>query len=251
MNRPAFFVLTFLLATLPTQAAITVQLYQNSYSYNVGGEFRAVATGYDFNSNYDARALTGTGSGKGFETFCMEYNEEFYPGSGHTYVAEINSGAVNGGVDHGATGSAHFDPLSIGTAWLYSQFAAGQLDGYDYANLDGKRNLSANSLQQAIWYLENEIPNPQNPSFPTIANNPFYKQVVDKNFLGGPQADANGAFGVVALNLYYQNPDGSKGGVAQDQLALVAVPEASTIVAGGLVLIPLFSKLRKPREKSV
>src|ERR1017187_8366078 len=76
-----------------------------------GGEFTAVTSGL------------GT-----FQTFCIEYNEEFYPGS--TYNYKQNTGAVAGGAGAFAidpnTGLA-MDNISIGTAWLYSQFRNGGL----------------------------------------------------------------------------------------------------------------------------
>ena len=42
------------------------------------------------------------------------------------------------------------------TAWLYYQFSTQSLIGYDYFD-STKRGDDANSLQYAIWLLENEI----------------------------------------------------------------------------------------------
>ena len=54
-------------------------------------------------------------------------------------------GAVNGA-----------DPISIGTAYLYSEFAKGTLQDYAFAGTEAEREASAALLQNAIWYLEKE-----------------------------------------------------------------------------------------------
>ena len=77
----------------------------------------------------------------------MEYNEHFTPGSSYYYG--ISQGAINGGVSGGNP-----DPISRGTAWLYLQFATGNLQGYNYTGPNG--NLSAGALQDTIWWLEGE-----------------------------------------------------------------------------------------------
>lgn len=51
------------------------------------------------------------------------------------------------------------------------------------------------------------------------------------NSLTAAAADANGVYGVAALNLYT-----SSGARAQDQL--VIVPEPTTVIAGALLLLP-------------
>ena len=61
-----------------------------------------------------------------FQTFCVEDSEYFSPGS--TYNVQLNTAAVYG--MPGATSGS--EPVTLGTAWLYSQFANGSLSGYDY-----------------------------------------------------------------------------------------------------------------------
>src|ERR1017187_6241408 len=92
----------------------TLTLNSSAYSWGNGGEFTAVTSGL------------GT-----FQTFCIEYNEEFGPGN--TYYYNQNSGAVAGGAGANAIDShtgLTMDNVSIGTAWLYSQFRAGTLANY-------------------------------------------------------------------------------------------------------------------------
>jgi hypothetical protein len=196
---------------------------------NGGGEYQAVTSGL------------GT-----FQTFCTELNVNFTPGIQYNYI--INTGAVPG--DTGAdaynqkplTGSAatsgpyNLDNISIGTAWLYSQFRAGTLKD----SSGGAYSTAADegTLQLAIWYLEGE----QNSTSPDNgaaiigdqSNNTFIKKAESSLNLTLAQleADSKGAYNVVVLNLY----DGS-GNFAQDQLAMV--PEPATIVAGALLLLPL------------
>jgi hypothetical protein len=109
-----------------------------------GGEFQATATGL----------LQNIGQAS-FRTFCIEDNDYFTPNG--TYYHKINSGAVFGGVGYQPTAgaSSSFDPISIGTAYLYSQFRAGTLTGYSYAP-SSTEIASATALQRAIWWMENE-----------------------------------------------------------------------------------------------
>ena len=110
------------------QGAMQVTLYQDvdHFSYSNGGEFRATPNA-DLSwvvANYSPLARNALGLG-GFQTFCIETSEYFSPGV--TYNATISEHAMYG---RQPTGGDH---ISIGTAWLYSQFAAGALTGYDYS----------------------------------------------------------------------------------------------------------------------
>src|SRR5208283_3440748 len=124
------------------------------------------------------------------------------PGDAGAYATDPNTGLP-------------MDNISIGTAWLYSQFQAGTLtldDGMG-SYFDANRLANAGELQQAIWYLEDETGGQDN-GYVTLA----------ETALGGltdaqVKADSNGAYGVVALNLF--NMDGS---LAQNQLAVVPAP---------------------------
>ena len=210
----------------------------NYYSAGNGGEFRAIGNA-DLNSivNWGAYASStqgvtqnaidngswGYNSGlavtgqRYFQTFCIEYNEEFTPGG--TYSVGISSKAMYGSQPPGG------DPISKATAWLYSQFAAGALDyNYSYGT---SRQTSADALQQAIWWLEGEGSATRNGAGSNyISEAEVALGLTDANV---QTVDANGAFGVMALNL------GSPGQV-QDQL--VIVPEPATMLAGTLLILP-------------
>jgi hypothetical protein len=84
-----------------------------------------------------------------FQTFCVEVNENLQYGTLLNFTA--SDSAVQGG-----TGGGSPDPLSAATAWLFTQFWNGVLEGYDY-DTTGDRTDSATALQLAIWQLEDEI----------------------------------------------------------------------------------------------
>jgi len=223
----------------------------SQYSYANGGEFRAVGnSGLDSIVNWNAYSTTtkgaisaADGSSWGgssvsvgqayFQTFCVEYNEEFTPGT--SYGVGVSQNAMYGNQPPNG------DPISIGTAWLYSQFAAGTLSGYNYTYGGGRQSsTSAGALQQAIWWLEAE-PNGVRDSFINTAEDALYGAhgtAQDLLIVG----NANGAYGVDVLNL-------GAPGTVQDQLVIV-VPEPTTVVAGALLLLPFgASTLRILRKK--
>ena len=214
----------------------SLTLSQGPYSYGNGGEFTAVTTGL------------GT-----FQTFCIEYNEEFGPGN--TYDYNKNTGAVVGGAGVDAT-DAHtglpMDNISLGTAWLYSQFRAGTLtlDTGSGSYFNANRQLNAGELQQAIWFLENENGGVNN-GYVSLAETALGKT------LAQIQADSNGKYGVIALNLFngpystsVQGPNGQTYNLNQDQLDVV--PEPTTVLAGALLLLPFgASTLRVLRKNRV
>lgn len=224
-----------MLSAPAVQAAMQVTLMDDTsqYSYGNGGEFRAVGNSDLLGALYNLAAYSSSTKGtvgaadvgswgyssglagqSYFQTFCIETSEEFSPGA--AYNVSLSDKAKYG--SQGPNG----DPISIGTAYLYSQFAKGILSGYNYA-YGGGRTTSAGALQQAIWWLEDETGGVKN-SFITAAETAL-GNLTDAQI----KADAYGAYGVMALNL------GAPGAV-QDQLVLV--PEPATCVAGALLLLP-------------
>jgi hypothetical protein len=128
------------LGALPQAVLATpsVTLTQSSgYSYSDGGEFTAVtAGGPTFTGNgYSSKTLVGGG----FQTFCIESTVYFSPGQAYSYTLST-------------TTDSQGQALTQGAAYLYYQFATGNLSGYNYTAGSG-RTASAGALQAAIWYL--------------------------------------------------------------------------------------------------
>jgi hypothetical protein len=195
------------------------------YRGGAGGEFTFLPvnpSGWLNLSNYDAGVTSDIGVSGTFQTFCIEGNEGLYgydeanASNRGPYDAVVNQNAIQGSM--GAAG----DPISVGTGWLYSQFARGVLSGYSYGS---GRTTSAGLLQNAIWWLEGEknvVYNASNP-FMLAAVNHFGSEAL-------AQADGGWNYGVYALNLT-KPVAGAPPRRFQD--ALVYVPD------GGMTLILL------------
>jgi hypothetical protein len=144
MRQVAFAVVAIAGLAASAQAQ-TLRLHTNVFSNNPGGEFTITPlTGFA-----GLTGLAGDLAANTFETFCVERSENFQ--SGQTFDFAINTGAVNGG--HGGQTSPNFDPISPETAFLYTNFRLGTLVGFDYG---AGRKASADALQDAIWFLEDE-----------------------------------------------------------------------------------------------
>jgi hypothetical protein len=213
--------------TILSASALQVTLQQGAYSYGVGGEFVAAGSVYSAYQQYYS-SLTkyhGNNGYMGFATFCIEYNEEFTPGS--TYDVRIGPNAMYGSAGTGG------DPISRGTAYLYQLFATGHLPGYNYSGAG--RAALAGQLQQTIWWLEGEGPGGV-PVDPGILN-PFRQLVVNKfGGVANAMADNNGLYSVAVMVL-------DKDGKAQDQLILVPEASETAILLGfGVIGLCLFRR---------
>ena len=217
----------------PVVMAQTVVLHETPYSSSFGGltagEFGAVPTGsfappIDPATDYSSYTRYGT---TGFDTFCVETTVDFTPGTTYNLALSLN-----------ALGSANPlspIPLSVGAAYLYSQFAKGMLSGYDFANSGAgtsapstvsggnsdTRLTDAGSLQAALWYLEGgqSLTSHGYPS--GITGNIYYTDAL--NYVEGlgytsseltTAVTSEGEFGVEIMNLTAT----SGGGAAQNQL---------------------------------
>jgi len=212
---------------------VNVKLTTGGSSPSGGGEFTVTVQ-----SGLNNVVTTGISStGPTFKSFCLERNEYITDQSTTLYHVIINNQAVRGGV-----GGPKPDPISIGTAWLYAQAQAGTLADY-----------TAVRMQEAVWYLEQEVESA------TAGAQLLLTQIPAS--LGNPMDDANGAYGVVVLNLYSTTSIGN-GPFAfnynnqnyyyvQDMVATV-VPEPTTILAGALLLLPFgLSAVRVLRRKQM
>ncbi|HNU30589.1 MAG TPA: hypothetical protein PKN00_15440 [Sedimentisphaerales bacterium] len=210
-----------------------------------GGEF----TIYDSTLSVEAYASSTSGKkipGNSFQTFCLEAGETIYSGE-KDLAASLGTAAVEGGVRGGS------DPLSSEVAWLYTQFATGNLTGYDYTPGDG-RVASAGALQRLIWSLEDEgggagwamkeVDNPAYAGFEYVTLGEAqlaligsWKTLYDQAVLAGWSGIGN----VRVLNLERWN--GTTYTLAQSQLYLVPVPGA--VLLGSLGLAYAGLRLRR------
>lgn len=123
--------------------------------------------------------------GNGFVTFCLEKYKTVQ--SGLNYHVELNNAAISGGNNSDPNRIAGQDRISQGTAYLYALFARGNLMGY-YDYTPANRLSDAIALQNAIWWLEDEISltNPNDNKFIHLVNNGMFTG--DR----GAKADYNG-----------------------------------------------------------
>lgn len=192
-------------ATLLTASSSFATIYTGTISLN-----------YDYGNAGNGGAYTATTSTLGtFDTFCLNSGVPFTPGA--TYSFQSSDSAMPGGPGPIATP----DPISIGTAYLYSQFA------HSVAGFFGTAQI-ANDLQAAFWWLEGENLGVKN-HFITDAETAF--GWTDAQIT----ANANGAYNVIVLNLWDGNGSPTS---PNKQPMLGIVPEPSTVIAGALLLLP-------------
>ncbi len=172
-------------------------------------------------ANYNVKATSSSGSR--FWTFCMESTEYFQSGRTYNGVASSTTDSKSGA-----------DPLSVGTAYLYEQFALGQLDslvsGFSYDNSGGLR------LQKMIWWLENEAGGTKDNAMWTLLDSTFGNEALD-TYTGS-------SVGVLNLTKYVgpggDNLASSYGAFRQDQLVFWGSPQpgpsGSPVPDGGTTL---------------
>lgn len=159
-----------------------------------------------------------------FESFCLEKNEWI----GGSSVATIDWIAIAGGLG-GVDQVLGGDPISVGTSYLYHQFVIGSLENYNYVPGSGRQN-SAAELQEAIWWLEDELVLTVD-EYGKYANQ--YVNLVINIF--GNDAKASADSGPVrVLNVY-----GIDGSLKQSQL--INVPEPTSLVLLGIGLLAMAS----------
>ena len=215
-----------------------------------GGEFTLIPSDSTILNNYSSSAkVTDPDAGLtgqvGFESFCLE--------TGLTYPMPpgIPTNPLNYAISPNILNASVYQPgltITLGTAWLYSQFAAGTLTGYNYTNVTASFNGTGWSspraddaayLQAAIWYLEDQ------PGFTTFASagglaNPYLTLLTTPTISGGlglssltaAMASDPGGFNVDVMNI-------GDAGVYQYQAQLVMGSPVKTTPDGGATVMML------------
>jgi hypothetical protein len=159
-----------------------------------------------------------------FDTFCISINTEFSPGDLYNYTVSPTIVANPAPAGYPQNPPTY---ISYGTAYIYNQFEHGN------ANYAGTLNGdTANAVQYTIWYLQGLLNGYTDPrGYDYTSEVTAMLTLLEANSgmsLAELQANGNGAFGVEAMNLI----DGT------DQPQLIQVPEATTMIAGALLLLP-------------
>ena len=193
---------------------------------------------------------TGVIPPSAFQTFCVGSEINYTPGTPYDY--QISGTVEPSGPQPNGVGAPGY--VTLGTAYLYSQFLAGSLGigGSTTTVASGVGNEQINdALQAAIWYLQGQSlagiqfgPD----GLDTALYNQFLTDAANGVGAGNVENNAAGAYGVYALNML-----SAQGAYAQPELVQIAapVPESSTVFAGAILLVPLgLSALRRVRTVS-
>jgi hypothetical protein len=221
-----------------------VKFEADSYGSTGGGEFvwKIVENSADF---YHPYAVGDT-----FISFCLEYNE--YIAVGNVYNATIGTAALSGGRGGSVNGK---DPLDERTAYLFTQFTNQTLIGYNFADVTPgssgytvTRSGSANALQQAIWWIEQEFAlegrNGATRTESVVGSGDQF--ALAKSYVSlADHAVSSGAWSGLGL-VRVMTLTTLSGGKAQDQLIIVPLPPA---VLAGAGLLGLVGFTRRRRAK--
>jgi hypothetical protein len=212
------------------------------YTEAQGGEFTISSS--TLNTSQYIPGITSEIKGQlnSFQTFCLEM-KEYVPNTpieiqvSTTSIDESTgvvgsegsgSHAINGGKTYGD----NLDPM---TAYLYTNFVKGTLRDYDYLDSTVGRDYSAGQLQNAIWYIEGEIPS-------LVANSQADLWVQLAQMAGW-----NAIGDVRVLNNWAEGHVGERGYEKQDQLYITPnlVPIPTSVILGLLGMSIVGIKLRK------
>jgi hypothetical protein len=212
------------MAAAPALASDEALLHPSPYSFGGAGEYEVKTPSGSLLDGYAPETIVNDG----FDTFCVEAGISSQDDVWYWYTLS----------DTDSLGR----PLTEGAAYLYSEFAQGELQGYNYTD-PTERCIDAGELQSALWALQgNQF---GTPVFPTgHSGNPFFDLAVATLGSENITAPNDGRFDVEVLQLW-----GPGHTMIQNQLVLesTGVPEPSSASLALLALGCAAAFLKKPR----
>ena len=245
---------TAILSNTSLYNSVTQHYAAGPVPYGYASQATGSITSLPVAGSYSAAGQDGGGSvdpgdaaflnDKGFETFCLEDNINYYPGNYYDYSLGLSVQQTGAGVNGSVTA------LTSGAAWLYEQYSENKLGASAYT-LAG-----SGEIQATLWYLQGQPDEGGNTVdyYSTVTPNSNYNDVIAKfGTLGNAQKAVTTAteinYGVQVLEL--TNPAGSGNGAgqaAQDQLIFTGVPDGGATVGllgVGLLVLAIFGFRRK------
>jgi hypothetical protein len=206
----------------------------------------------------DLTVSTGDTPASSFQTFCIGSQVDYTSPGSYNYL--ISPTVQPGSVANNGTGLTY---VTLGTAYLYSQFLAGTL-GFGGNTTTVDNNVSdetANAgLQMAIWNLQGQTWSgvvsfgSLNLSDVEAEALMFEGRAASALGAGNVENNANGQYGIYALDMY-TGSSAIQSDYAQPELVQIPVapvPESNTVYAAACLLVPLglstWRTLRKQRE---
>lgn len=215
-------------------SAITVTVDHVAGYFVNDGEFNVTPiTG----SGYGANDLYKNNSGAvGFGTFCINRDVPV------TAPGQYDATVIASGIDPN-----NGNQISLGTAWLFQQFAQGVLANYNYNPLTGRQN-SAYSLQIAIWILESQYPiSSIVPGSNVFLNQAFSMFGAGVGGVGGAYANNNQVYSVGVLGLTTLDANGRPTKTAAQPMLTLLPDGGSALFLLGMSLSGLALISRKMR----
>ena len=189
---------------------------------------------------FNGSVVSGPGASGSFLSFCLEKNEFFNSYTQNLYVKSVGTATLNDISVSSPTssyGTSSSDPLSAQTAYLFTQFYSNQ------AAYAGTQSL-ANSMQRAIWFLEDELAGADLTAYNGDSTATSWVAAANTAVSSGAW---KGLGNVRVLNLY---KDAAYTQYSQDQIYMTsAVPEPQSyaLMLAGLSLMLAIARRRQQR----
>jgi hypothetical protein len=223
--------------TLPWSIQLTNNTGAQGYSSGNGGEFQLYGI-----QSADATQLTlatqaSSVTASTFQVFCVEYNEEFYPGGRYWVQLDVET-------RFDKPNPNGFSPLTPQAAYLFDRFWNRNLDNYDFNDLGAQREVSAQALQLALWYLQGE------DNYGAPGPNALAQAWIQEATNAVTSHQWSGIGNVRVLHLWTDSTDQDPAHAAQDQLVEIPTPPGApppaplpSTLLGGLVLLALVASM--------